>query len=258
MNDSSDAKPAILVTGAADRLGAEIARGLAANGFLPIIHYNSAEAEARDLAAELDASGCPSPIIKADLLNREARSGLISAASKLVGPLKGLINNASIFEHDSIETLAEDFWDMHFRIHAETPVFLARDFAAQLPEKTRGNIINIIDQRVWRAAPASFSYHLSKSVLWTATQTLAQSFAPAIRVNAVGPGPILPEAGQSVEDFHARGRLAPLGEASAPHDAVAAVVFLLKTPSVTGQMIAIDGGEHIDWPPHRSKTPRQT
>ncbi len=254
MNDSTTIKGTALVTGAANRLGASLARGLAANGYRVIIHYSSSRDDAETLAAEIGHDIAATAM--ADLTSDQARAALIDAAGKPFGPLTLLVNNASLFERDSADTLDEDVWDRHFALHAKTPAFLAQAFATQLPAGQTGNIINIIDERVLHPAPAAFSYHLSKSVLWMATRTLAQSYAPRIRVNAIGPGPILPEAGQSQSDFDRRSADNLLQHAASPADAVQAMLFLLNAPTITGQMLAIDGGEHLGWQERRGPTPR--
>ena len=186
------------------------------------------------------------------------RAGLIAKAAKPFGPLTVLVNNASIFEPDSATDLDEALWDAHFAVHAEAPVFLARDFAAQLPAGADGNIVNIIDERVLHLSPAYFSYTLSKSTLWTATRTLAQSLAPRIRVNAIGPGPTLPPAGKTEPGFKAA-RHAPAAASAAPTpDEIAdGVMFILSARSMTGQMLALDGGQHLEWPTRRGPTPAQ-
>ncbi len=237
----------ILVTGAANRIGAAIARALAAAGHNVVVHYHCSEASARDLVSDIANKGGVAALVQADLVNRSQRANLIGAAASHFGPLDVLINNASIFEPDSALTLDEKLWDSHFALHAEAPLFLARDFATQLADGTDGNIINIIDESVLRTNPAFFSYNLSKTVLWTATKTLAQSLAPAIRVNAIGPGPTLPSARQSEEDFARSVAALPLEASADPSEIAKAVLFLLDTPSITGQMIALDGGEHLDW-----------
>ncbi|HHG89054.1 MAG TPA: SDR family oxidoreductase [Devosia sp.] len=245
MNDKSPHN--ILVTGAANRIGAAIARTLAVAGHNVVIHYHCSQTSARDLVSDIADKGGAAALVQADLQKRPERSQLVASAAECFGPLSVLINNASIFEPDSAMTLDEKLWDSHFALHAEAPMFLARDFTAQLPKKTGGNIINIIDESVLRTNPAFFSYNLSKTVLWTATKTLAQSLAPAVRVNAIGPGPTLPSARQSEEDFARSVAALPLEVSPDPAEIAKAVLFLLDTPSITGQMIALDGGEHLDW-----------
>ncbi|KFL31936.1 short-chain dehydrogenase [Devosia riboflavina] len=246
-----------LVTGASTRIGAAIARALAAAGHAVIIHYRSDENGARTLADELRAAGHRAATVQADLGSRADRASLIAKAQKSFGPLTVLVNNASVFHPDSARDVNEDLWDEHFSIHAEAPIFLSRDFAAQLPDGIEGNIINMIDERVLKPSPAYFSYTLSKSVLWTATQTMAQSLAPAIRVNAIGPGPVLPHNGQSEEDFEQSTRTLPLKRHADPDAIARAVLAILSMPSFTGQMLALDGGKHLDYPSRRGPTPRK-
>ncbi len=246
-----------LVTGASTRIGAAIARALAMAGHAVIIHFRSGESGAETLAAEIAAAGGRAATLKADLSNRADRAGLIAAAANCFGPLTILVNNASVFDPDSISDVNEDLWDRHFAIHAEAPIFLSRDFAGQLPAGVEGNIINMIDERVLNPSPAYFSYTLSKSVLWTATQTMAQSLAPAIRVNAVGPGPVLPHNGQSAEDFEQSVKTLPLKRHADPDAIAQGVLAILSMPSFTGQMLALDGGKHLDYPARRGPTPRK-
>lgn len=246
-----------LITGAADRIGAAIATRLAAQGFAVVIHYRSSSEKAEDLAQAIREDGGRAEIVMADLTRREERAALIGKASAPFGPLTLLVNNASAFEPDSAQTLAEDLWDLHMGVHAEAPVFLARDFAAQLPEGETGSIVNIIDERVLHLSPDYFSYTLSKSLLWTATRTLAQSLAPRIRVNAIGPGPTLRNERQSEAEFEASRKRVPLRHGADPEEIAEGVMALLRLPSVTGQFLAIDGGEHLEWLPHNGPTPRK-
>lgn len=246
-----------LVTGASTRIGAAIVRALAKAGHAVIIHYRSGSDGAEKLAAEINASGGRAAVVQADLSTRTERAALIAAASKPFGPLTILINNASIFDPDSVNDVNEDLWDRHFSVHAEAPIFLSRDFAGQLPAGVEGNIINMIDERVLHPSPAYFSYTLSKSVLWTATQTMAQSLAPAIRVNAIGPGPVLPHTGQSDDDFEQSVKSLPLKRHADPEAIAQGVLAILSMPSYTGQMLALDGGKHLDYPARRGPTPRK-
>lgn len=250
-------KGVALVTGAADRIGAQIAVRLAAEGYGVVIHYRSSGEKAEELAHAIEGDGGRAGIVHADLSRREDRMGLIAAAAELLGPLTVLINNASVFEPDSADTLHEDLWDLHMSVHAEAPVFLARDFAAQLPERERGNIVNIIDERVLHLTPDYFSYTLSKSLLWTATRTLAQSLAPRIRVNAIGPGPTIKNTRQSEADFAKSQQDLPLAEGPTADDIAEGVVAILNMPTMTGQMLALDGGEHLEWPDKNGPTPRK-
>lgn len=246
-----------LVTGAATRIGAAIARRLAGEGFAVVIHHRSKPAEAEALAANIRESGARAATVQSNLADRTQRGRTIADAAAHFGPLTLLVNNASSFERDSVSDLDESLWDQHFAIHAEAPAFLARDFAAQLPPDTKGNIINLIDERVLDLSPAFFSYTLSKSVLWTMTRTLAQSLAPNIRVNAIGPGASVAPPGVTAEAHAKRNAELPLGHAAGAEEIADAVIAILGLPTMTGQMLALDGGEHIEWPARRGPTPRR-
>ncbi len=246
-----------LVTGAAQRVGAVIARRLAAAGYAVLVHYRGSADEAEKLVSEIAAAGGRAATVRADLTNRAERSRLVAEAARPFGPLTVLINNASVYEPDSVETLDESLWDTHFALHVEAPLFLARDFAAQLPEGVEGNVINMIDARVLQPVPAFMSYHLSKTTLYEATKTLAQSLAPRIRVNGVGPGPTLPEHGQSEDAFKSISDRMLLGHGSPPDQIADASLYLLSARSVTGQMLAVDGGIHLEWPQWADPTPRK-
>ncbi len=253
-----EAKQTVLITGGAQRLGAHMARALCLADYQVVVHHHTSTDAAKALVDDITAAGGAAALVQADLTQRADRQTLMARASEPFGPLTVLINNASLYHKDAIADLEESDWDDHLAVHAEAPVFLSRDFAAQLPAGAKGNIINIVDERVLRPAPAAFSYHLSKSLLWTATQTMAQSLAPNVRVNAIGPGPIIAEVGQSTEDFNKRGEENILGQNADPTDAIEAMFYLLSAQSVTGQMLAIDGGEHLAWPHRRGPTPKQT
>lgn len=245
----------VLITGAANRIGATIARHLAQSGMQIIVHYNSSADDAEKLVGDIAADGGQAGLVSADLSDTTERAKLIADAAAIFGPLTMLINNASIFEPDSAETMTEALWDAHFNLHAKAPIFMAADFARQLPAGRKGNVINMIDERVLRDGPAYFTYNLSKSVLWTATRTLAQSLAPDIRVNAIGPGPVLPHTRQSQDEFDESVKDLPLRQNAGPEEIAKAVSFLIDTPSMTGQILALDGGEHLDWRGHGDKTP---
>ena len=257
-SDSARGEPHVaLVTGAADRIGAAIARRLAAAGWAVLVHFRASAEKAEAVAAGIRAAGGQAATLQADLADRSQRARLIADAAAPFGPLTLLVNNASLFERDAATDLDEVLWDAHFAIHAEAPAFLARDFAAQLPAGVQGNIVNIIDERVLDLSPAFFSYTLSKSVLWTMTRTLAQSLAPRIRVNAIGPGPTVPPPHVTPEAHARRNTELPLGY-SANAEAIAdGVHAILALPAMTGQMIALDGGEHLEWPVRRGPTSRK-
>lgn len=249
-------RPVALVTGAGERIGAAIAKALAAAGYAVLVHYRSNADGAKAVVAAITAAGGSAHIVQADLANRSQRNRLVADAVQALGPLTLLVNNASVFERDSARDLDEAVWDAHFAIHAEAPAFLSRDFAAQLPEGVAGNIVNIIDARVLDLSPAFLSYTLSKSVLWTLTRTLAQSLAPRIRVNAIAPGPAVPPPSVSQAKFEQRLAELPLQDAANPQGIAEGVLAILNLPTMTGQMIALDGGEHLEFPARRGPTPR--
>lgn len=246
-----------LVTGAADRVGAAIARRLAADGWAVLVHYRSSAPRAESVAAAIRAAGGRAATVGADLADRVQRRGLVAAAAKPFGPLTLLVNNASSFERDAVADLDEALWDAHFAVHAEAPAFLSRDFAAQLPPGASGNIVNIVDERVLDLSPAYFSYTLSKSVLWTMTRTLAQSLAPAIRVNAIAPGPTVPPPHVTAEAHAHRLTELPLAMSADETGIADGVMAILGLPAMTGQMLALDGGEHLEFPARRGPTPRR-
>ena len=257
MPNPANRLPVGLVTGAASRIGAEIARALARSGYAVVVHHRGGAEQSAALVEEIREAGGTAATLKADLAVRRQRALVIDRAGKPFGPLSVLVNNASSFEHDAVTDIDETLWDRHFAIHVEAPAFLSRDFAAQLPTGVQGNIINIIDERVLHLSPGNFSYTLSKAALWTMTQTLAQSLAPGIRVNAVAPGATLQEKRQTAKAFRRSHADAPLGYGAAPSDITDAMLYLLKARAVTGQMIAVDGGKHIEFPPSRGITPRR-
>ncbi len=236
-----------LVTGGARRIGQAIVEDLAAHGFGVAIHCHRSRAEADALCGAIRAKGGRAVVVQADLTNMAAASDLVAQAGGELGPLSLLVNNASVFEDDSAADFEWDVWDRHFAMHLKAPSLLARQFAAALPEGTGGLVVNIIDQRVWRPTPRYFSYALSKSALWSATQIMAQSFAPRVRVNAIGPGPTLANARQAPSAFAAQSRNVLLGHGPALAEFGATVRYLWDAPSITGQMIALDGGQHLAW-----------
>ncbi len=236
-----------LVTGAGRRLGRAIALDLAQCGWRIGAHYHASEAEAAGLVAEIEAMGGQAAALQADLAQLEDLPGLIEACGEALGAPSCLINNAACFERDTADSLDAESWQMHLDVNLRAPVFLTQAFARQLPDGVSANVINLVDQKVRRLNPDYFSYTIAKSALWTATQTLAQALAPRIRVNAIAPGPVLPSRNQSEADFAAECRSTLLKRVVSTDDVTAAVRFLLETPSVTGQMIALDGGQHLAW-----------
>jgi len=236
-----------LITGGAWRVGEAIARDLAAHDFAVAVHHQSSTDKAEELVEEIAEAGGKAVAIQADLTHMGEASALIGEADKALGPVTLLINNASVFENDSVQDFREDLWNRHFDLHVKAPAILVRDFAAALPEEREGLVVNIIDQRVWSLTPRFFSYALSKSALWTATQTMAQALAPRIRVNAIGPGPALRGERQSLEDFERQTRAVLLGRGPELAEFGATIRYLWQARSVTGQMIALDGGQHLAW-----------
>lgn len=236
-----------LVTGAARRIGAAIARDLAKDGWAVAIHSNASALEGEALAAEIEAAGGRAAALRADLADPASLARLIPAAIDAVGPLTLLVNNASVFLHDGLGRLEIAGWQAQFDINLRAPVFLAEAFAAQLPEGGEGNIVNMIDQRVWKLTPEMTSYTLTKAALWAATQTLAQALAPRIRVNGIGPGPTLPNLHDGDRGLTQEAAGVPLKRAVELADFGRAVRFLVETRSITGQMIALDSGQHLAW-----------
>ena len=186
-------------------------------------------------------------MIAGDLSDVSVPGRIIADASEALGGLTALINNASVFEPDEIDTMTPESWSRHHNVNLRAPVFLAQGFAAQLPAQTAGNIINLIDNRILRLNPKFFSYTAAKAALWTVTQTMAQAFAPRIRVNAIGPGPTLPSSRMSEEDFARQAQLTLLQRRVSPEEICATVRYILSQPSLTGQMIALDSGSHLFW-----------
>lgn len=236
-----------LVTGGGKRVGAAIAEDLAAHGFAVAIHCNTSRREAELLADRIVGAGGRAAVLVADLTDMSDVAALIDDAAEAMGPINLLVNNASVFEADTLQALDPDIWERHFAVHLKAPVTLANRFAAALPARQEGLIVNVIDQRVWKLTPNYFSYTLSKSALWTATQTMAQALGPRIRVNAIGPGPTLPNARQDESDFAAQVEGLILKTAPRLSEFGSAIRYFWDARSVTGQMIALDGGQHLAW-----------
>ncbi len=245
-----------LVTGAGKRLGRAMALYLAARGHDVAVHYASSGAEAEATADEVRAMGRRAVTLQADLLVEDEVATLIPRAVAALGPLTVLINNASIFEYDRIDTATRTSWDRHIESNLRAPFVLTQGFARQCPPAimdaqgepmAQGLIINMLDQRIHKLTPEFSSYTIAKMGLWALTQTAAQGLAPQIRVNGIGPGPTL-RGGRQTEDHFARQRAATvLGRGANVADITAALGFFLDSPGVTGQMIAVDGGQHLAW-----------
>ncbi len=236
-----------LVTGGAQRIGRRIVERLAQEGYAVAIHCNRSTKQADELAASIRSHGGRAVVVQADLADCHAVDALVTDATRELGALTLLVNNASAFESDEIGSLSADRWDRHFAVNLRAPAFLAQHFARHLPEDRAGCIVNIVDQRVWKPTPQFFSYTLTKAALFTATQTMAQALAPRIRVNAIGPGPTLANERQAEEDFAKQSRSVLLGRGGTPDEIAEAVLYLARASSVTGQMIAVDGGQHLAW-----------
>ncbi|RWB08700.1 MAG: SDR family oxidoreductase [Mesorhizobium sp.] len=243
----SKATVTALVTGGARRIGRAIVEDLAAHGFAVAIHCNRSRIEADALAAKIIAGGGRAAVVAADLTDMDAVDDLVGQAQAALGPIPLLVNNASLFEDDSVLDFDWRAWDRHFAVHVKAPALLAQNFARALPAGQEGLIVNMIDQRVWRPTPRYFSYALSKSTLWTATQMMAQALGPSIRVNAIGPGPTLKNARQDDSDFAAQVDGLVLKRGPELPEFGATIRYLWEARSVTGQMIALDGGQHIAW-----------
>ena len=236
-----------LVTGGARRIGRAIVERLAGAGYAVAIHCGSARTEAEELAREIDGRGGRAAVVAADLADPADVDSLLPAAEAALGPVTLLVNNASSFLVDNVHAIDVPTWNRQFSINLRAPSVLAGALANRLPEGRVGAIVNIIDQRVWKLTPQYYSYTLTKAALLTATKTMAQALAPRIRVNAVGPGPTLPnphDGADAMEQEAAATLLRHRVEASEIADAV---LYLAQARSVTGQMIAVDAGQHLGW-----------
>lgn len=237
----------VLVTGSAKRIGRRLALDMAKDGWDVAVHCNVSITEAEEVADLIRGMGQRAVIVRGDLSVADVPDRLIAEAAEALGGLTCLINNASLFESDEVGSISQASWAEHLDTNLRAPIFLSQAFARQLPDDVEGNIISIIDQRVWKLNPKFFSYTMSKSALWTGTRTLAQALAPRIRVNAIGPGPALPSARMDQAEFDKQARLTLLGRGTSPEEISAAVKFILSQPALTGQMIALDGGQHLVW-----------
>jgi NAD(P)-dependent dehydrogenase (short-subunit alcohol dehydrogenase family) len=243
----SSIRKAVLVTGAAKRLGRAIALELGRHGWSVAVHYRGSKDDAENTAAEIRKLGVLAATLQADLADEGDAVSLVARANKALGPLSALVNNASIFEYDTLPTLTRQSWETHMAVNLRAPVFLSQHFAAQLGDGEHGAIVNLLDQRVFKPTPEFLSYGVSRAGLHWLTKTLAQALSPNIRVNAVAPGPTLPSARQSKEHFERQQAATILGHGASPEEIADAVRYLIEAPSVTGQTIAVDGGQHLAW-----------
>ena len=254
---SPTSHPRALVTGAAHRLGRVMALALADDGFDVAIHYAGSAEAAGAVVDEIRATGRKAVALQADLLDEDATASLVPrATAALGGTLSVLVNNASIFEPDSLATATRESWDRHIGSNLRAPFVLTQAFAAQAPAATRdGNgealssalVVNMIDQRVLKPTPYFMTYTIAKMGLWAFTRTAAQALAPGIRVNAIGPGPTLKGARQHESHFARQRAGTILKRGANPDEIVAALRYFLAAPSVTGQLICVDGGQHLAW-----------
>jgi len=247
---------AALVTGAGQRIGRAIALGLGADGWAVAVHYHRSQEAAEAVVREIAACGGKAAAIAADLAQEDAAARLVpAAAAALGGPLGCLVNNASVFENDLALTATRESWDRHLATNLRAPFLLMQEFARQLPADAQGAIVNMLDERVWSLTPYFVSYTVSKAALWALTQSMALALAPRIRVNGIGPGPTLPSPRQTDEQFRRQSQAMPLGHGTSPEEIAATVRFILAATAMTGQMIALDGGQHLGWAQPAAKPP---
>ncbi|ONG48675.1 short chain dehydrogenase [Pseudoroseomonas deserti] len=247
---------AALVTGGARRLGRATALALAEAGFDIALHYRGSAEEAEATAAAIRGLGRRAVTLRAGLEQEAEAAALVPAAAAALGPLGVLVNNASTFERDEWDTATRDSWDHHLEPNLRAPFVLSQALAAQLPEAAEGAILNMLDQRVWSLTPHFVTYTVSKAGLWALTQSLALALAPKrIRVNGIGPGPAIPSPRQTEEQFALQAASTPLGRGTSPEEVAGAILAILALPAMTGQMIALDGGQHLQWSPQRGQVP---
>ncbi|MDA8747410.1 SDR family oxidoreductase [Litoreibacter sp.] len=250
-------RPAALVTGAGGRLGRAMAVRLAEMGHDVAVHYASSAAGAAETVALVETAGGRGVAIQTDLLDMDQTDLLIGKArDALDAPLSVLINSASVFEHDTIETATRAAWDRHMGSNLQAPFFLTQAFAEQAPRAVmdargepvaQSNVINMIDQRVRKLTPEFMTYTIAKMGLWAFTQTAARGLTPHIRVNGIGPGPTMRGGRQTEEHFEAQRKATISGRGSNPEDIVGAMQYILNAPALTGQLLCIDGGQHLGW-----------
>jgi NAD(P)-dependent dehydrogenase (short-subunit alcohol dehydrogenase family) len=248
---------AALVTGGGRRLGAALVRALAGRGLDVAIHCRSSLDQAEALAAEVRASGVAAQVLQADLLDRRQTAALVPQAARALGrPLTVLVNNASIFEHDTIATATWESWDRHVGSNLRAPFELIQAFSAQAPKAALDAagepvavacVVNMIDQRVLKPTPEFSTYTIAKMGLWALTRIAAQGLAPHVRVNAIGPGPTVRGVRQSEAHFAAQRAATVLGRGSGPEEVSRALGFILDAPGLTGQILCVDGGQHLAW-----------
>ena len=235
----------VLITGAARRIGQAIARDLAQSGWSVAIHYNGSEAGAKALQSEIREIGGTAETLHSDLSKASQVEALLPRAAEKIGPIGVLINNASLFEWDNTQTACQESWSQHMDLNLRAPLFLCQSFAKHLSGGESGVIINMLDSRVLNPKPNYLSYTLSKTALTTMTRLMAHELAPRVRVNGIGPGPTLPHHDQTQEEFERRCERLPLQRPASLSDICDAVQFFLNVQSVTGQVLALDGRDHL-------------
>jgi NAD(P)-dependent dehydrogenase (short-subunit alcohol dehydrogenase family) len=238
---------AALVTGAAHRIGRELALALAHDGFDVAIHCHRSTGAAEDLRAMVVGLGRHAVVVRADLAREAEAARVVDAAVAALGPLGVLVNNASVFELDRLLSADRASWDRHLETNLRAPVVLAQGFVRALPGHAEGLIVNLLDQRVRNLTPNFLSYSVSKVGLWAATQVLARELAPRVRVNAIAPGPALKPAAVSDADWQALCDSVPLRRGGGPEEIALALRFILEARSMTGQLVTLDGGMQLGW-----------
>lgn len=254
---SKPAKRRALVTGAGKRVGRAMALYLGQNGFDVVVHYAASSTGADEVVAEIEANGQTSVALPADFLKEDEVQTLVTrAAEALGGPLTLLVNNASIFEQDTFQDATRHSWDIHMESNLRAPFVLTQNFATQVPDPlidgmnepvAQGLVVNMIDQRVRKLTPHFTSYTIAKMGLWAMTRTAAQGLAPRVRVNGIGPGPTLQSTEQTAEQFAEQRSRTVLGRGSNPSDITAALGYFIAAPAITGQLLCVDGGQHLAW-----------
>ena len=236
----------IIITGGATRIGAAIAKKLSGKNVEIIIHFNKSRAKAIALKKELEKNGTKIYLVKGNFNKDEDIRKIIKSSKKYLKYFDCLINNASMFENDKLNNFSSESWDKHLNINLKAPALLTREFAKNVKGKNN-NVINIIDQRVFKLTPFFFSYTLSKTGLYTLTKTSAMSLAPKIRVNGIAPGPTIKNKRQSKIHFKKQFLATPLKQQVNVNEIANAVDFFIKTSSITGQVISIDSGQSLNW-----------
>jgi NAD(P)-dependent dehydrogenase (short-subunit alcohol dehydrogenase family) len=244
-----------LLTGGAQRIGRAIALTLANAGFDVALHFHTSRAAADTTRTDIERLGRRAIALQADLANEAATQALLPQATAALGPIGVLVNNASPFERDEWHDATRASWDAHIEPGLRAPFVLMQHFARALPADAEGAVINLLDQRVWSITPHFVSYTVAKAGLWALTQSMALALAPRIRVNGIGPGPALPNTRQSPEQFARQAASVPLRHGTSPDEIARAVLAILAMPAMTGQMLALDGGQHLQWQPGRHGPP---